>query len=145
MYPGLPHGSQFRCANYAYSDIAKIKYDDVVAFRHNWQGQEYTFVWRVMALPGDRVVTKARDVYINQQPVKHSIVRREKNYDIYQERNNKAEYLVAFSKRKELNGPESDLIIPEGHVFLMGDNRFDALDSRILGVIPFEEIVCKKM
>ena len=82
---------------------------------------------------------------LNQQPVKHSIVRREKNYDIYQERNNKAEYLVAFSKRKELNGPESDSIIPEGHVFLMGDNRFDALDSRILGAIPFEEIVCKKM
>jgi signal peptidase I len=145
MYPELPRGSTFRCNNYAYSEISNIKYGDVVAFRHQWKGQEYVFVWRVVALPGDRVVTNGQDLRINQKLIGRSIVRNEQDFDIYQENNKDVEYLVAFSKRDKLSVPEVDLIVPPGHVFVMGDNRYDALDSRALGPVTFKEIVCKKI
>lgn len=145
MYPGLPPGSQFRCSNYAYSDISKIKYGDIVVFRHKWKEQEFIFVWRVIALPGDRIVTSRHDVYLNQQPLQRSLVKHAQDYDIYREYNKKAEYLIAFSKQKEQKVSEVYLTVPPGQVFLMGDNRNDALDSRVMGTIPFTEIVCGKM
>jgi signal peptidase I len=93
MYPEIPGGSEFHCNNYAYSDISNIKYGDVIAFRHQWKAQEYMFVWRVVALPDDRVVTNGQDLYINQKLIVRNIIRSEQNFDIYQERNKDVEYL----------------------------------------------------
>jgi len=34
-----------------------------------------------------------------------------------------------------------DLVVPQGHVFAMGDNRLDSLDGRYWGFVPRENIV----
>ena len=41
------------------------------------------------------------------------------------------------------NNMFKDFIVPEGTVFLMGDNRPDSTDSRRFGCIPMEKIESK--
>jgi hypothetical protein len=67
MYPNIPAGSQFRCKNYAYSNVSDVQYGDVIAFRHKWKGKKTYFVWRVVALPGDRIVVDGQSVIYKQQ------------------------------------------------------------------------------
>lgn len=41
------------------------------------------------------------------------------------------------------NGMDEEIIVPEGTVFAMGDNRHDSLDSRMLGCFPLDDVVGK--
>ena len=77
--------------------------------------------------------------------IKYTFLKNEAKFVIHKERNNSIEYLIAFLKQRKGSVPEADLTVPAEHVFVMGDNRFDALDSRAIGPIPFKEIICKKM
>ncbi len=42
-----------------------------------------------------------------------------------------------------LQSGDTEMVVPEGHVFVMGDNRDNSQDSRYWGVVPLERIVGK--
>ena len=66
------------------------------------------------------------DVYLNGQKL-------DENYIQYPSNPIEGGYLV--------NGQE--VLIPEGHLFVMGDNRPRSSDSRAFGPIPFQSIIGK--
>lgn len=39
------------------------------------------------------------------------------------------------------DGEEKDIVVPEGHYFVMGDNRGNSIDSRNFGPIPAESVI----
>jgi len=125
---------------------------DVVVFRLPVDDSE-DYIKRVIGLPGDRIQMRAGVLHINGEPVKREriedYVDPEQQDPIRIER--WRETLPNGVSYTALNlvegGPLDDTPVyrvPAGHYFMMGDNRDDSTDSRVLpevGYVPLENIV----
>lgn len=76
------------------------------------------YIKRVIAVPGDKVEIKNKKVYIN---------------DKYLEE----DYVKGVTTQ---NAMEYPLIVPEGKLFVMGDNRENSNDSRMFGFVDYKSI-----
>lgn len=83
-----------------------------------------SYIKRVIALPGEHVKIENGKVYIN-------------NIELEED------YLQSGVITDSLEGSYTDLIVPEGCVFVMGDNRPKSTDSRCFGCVPIERIESK--
>lgn len=88
------------------------------------QDGEKDFIKRIMALPGETIEMRGGVVYVDGEPMPEA----------------SAEDGGYLSRPDVVDfGPTT---VPEGHYFLMGDNRPNSSDSRSsLGMIPAEDIV----
>lgn len=89
---------------------------DVVVIRLPGHGEEL-LIKRVIALPGEEVAIHERQVYINGQPLEEP-------------------YTHGTTR-----GHMEALVVPERHVFVLGDNRGASNDSRTFGPVSYEAIV----
>src|SRR2546426_3582066 len=65
MYPSLPAGSSVFAAKRAYSSASSVKRGDIVVFVGEENGQRYNYIWRVVALPGEKVDAFGESLTIN--------------------------------------------------------------------------------
>lgn len=72
---------------------------------------------RVIGLPGDTVEIKGGAVYVNGEPLMEP-------------------YLDQVTA-----GAMPPQLVPEAHVFVLGDNRGCSNDSRYFGMVPYEDII----
>lgn len=80
-----------------------------------------SYIKRVIGLPGEHIyISETGEVYINDKLLDEP-------------------YLIKGLKTPR-TGNYYDLDVPEGYVFVMGDNREGSKDSRELGLIPIEKI-----
>ncbi len=78
-----------------------------------------TYIKRVVGLPGDHIKIERNIVYINNlAEEKYYFV---PNYDT-------------------ISRSFNDITVPDGYVFVLGDNRNESLDSRDFGCIPLSKI-----
>jgi len=109
------------------------KRGDIVIFHQN-QGldafaeQGKQLVKRVIALPGERVVVKDGQV----------IVYNKEHPEGFQ-----PDKTLPYGKVIVTTPGNIDMTIPEGEVFVCGDNRTNSLDSRSFGPVPAKDIVGK--
>lgn len=76
------------------------------------------FIKRVIGVEGDTVQGIDGFVYVNGEPIPEP-------------------YLPSYANTFDF-GPET---VPEGHLFVMGDNRQDSVDSRSFGPISVDDVV----
>src|SRR5689334_2484916 len=69
MYPGLPAGSSLFAAKRPYSGASSVKRGDIVVFIREENGQRYNYIWRVIALPGEKVEASGESLTVNGQAV----------------------------------------------------------------------------
>jgi signal peptidase I len=124
----------------------KLERGDIVVFRYPLNPNQH-FVKRVIGVPGDRVHLVDKHVYVNGKPLIE-------NYTIFKS-NLRDHYRDDFPTTKYISGnvdskwwiqmrkliEDGELIVPEGHYFVLGDNRDDSLDSRYWGFVPQENVV----
>jgi signal peptidase I len=95
--------------------------NDVVAFEINGQQQ----VKRVVATAGDTVDITEDGLFINGAP--------QQEPDSYQ------------LTERYADGVDFPLNVPDGQVFVLGDSRKDATDSRVYGCVDIEDTLGKVM
>lgn len=132
---------------------------EVIVFKFP-RDQEKDFIKRIVAIGGDTVEVRDNVVYVNGQ----SIPRVHQGdgrceYQDYDELSGRWDHRVCEAFRETV-GPHSyttifdrggaprswpKVVVPEGTVFVMGDNRDNSHDSRFWGTVPFELIKGKAM
>ena len=98
---------------------------DIVVFRFP-EEPEKDFIKRVIAVGGDTVEIRKKKVLVNGEPLNH-------DYGIYTD-----PYVMPGALQPRDNfGP---VAVPEGKLFVMGDNRDHSYDSRFWGFVDLDDV-----
>ncbi len=127
-------------------EVNNPKRGDVVVFRYP-RDPSIDYIKRVIGMPGDHIAYYNKALYVNEKQITRGYV------DKYQgpgEDNAAEEYIEDLGGVKhtmllipERPGINAEYIVPDGHYFMMGDNRDNSNDSRYWGVVPDKYLVGK--
>lgn len=120
---------------------------DVAVFRHP-QDDQTDYIKRVVGMPGERIQIRDGILHIDGTPVT-----RERIADYAMSPGVEVpQYLETLPGGRvhpilETNGDQSpmdstpEFIVPKGHYFMLGDNRDNSADSRVIGPVPYDYLI----
>ena len=114
MYPTLKDGENVGLLKMAYM-VSSPGYGDIVVIKIS---DEKNYVKRVIATGGQKVEIIQNRVYIDGQIIDEEYISDELEYSDF--------------------GP---IVVPEGYIVAMGDNRPSSIDSRALGCFPEDDVL----
>ncbi|WP_071459103.1 signal peptidase I [Bacillus massilinigeriensis] len=129
MLPTLQEGNKLVVNKIGY-DIGDVKRFDVIVFHAN---EKEDYVKRVIGLPGDKIEYREDRLFINGKVVEEPFLEK------YQEQI-QGHYFTGDFTLKEVAGKET---VPDGKLFVLGDNRLGSWDSRYFGFISIDQVVGK--
>ncbi len=124
MQPTLYENNYLLINKQAYR-FGEEKRGDIIVFKSDLEdddGDKKLLIKRIIGLPGDRITIKNGKVFLNG-----------------------TQQHETYTLEDETSGNISNYKVPEGHLFVMGDNRRVSLDSRSeeVGCISEEQVMGK--
>jgi len=113
MEPTL-HNNERLILNKIVYDFSELQRGDIIVFHANKQDD---YIKRVIGLPNEKVEFKDNKLYINDQLIEEDYLNNTRTDDV------------------------SPVVVPEGTIYVLGDNRLNSTDSRILGPISLDQVV----
>jgi signal peptidase I len=105
-------------------EYSSPKRGDIIVFVYP-RDPKKDFIKRVMALPGESVQIIGRTIYINGKPIRDP--------------------WGVWSENDLLRGNFGPVTVPQGHYFVLGDNRDNSMDSRYWGFVSKSNILGKAL
>jgi signal peptidase I len=163
------YGIRLPVVNAKILDLNQPKRGEVMVFRYPGDTSQ-DYIKRVVGLPGDRIVYRDKQLFINDKPVvledrgeQFNYVKSGLNYitakRAYEQLDEHKHAVLIFPEfppvrtgdvrsfpsraNCDYNDNGFSCTVPEGRYFLMGDNRDDSNDSRYWGFVPDRNIVGK--
>jgi signal peptidase I len=151
------YGIRLPVLNNKVIDLGEPQRGDVVVFRYPKQPW-IDYIKRVVAVPGDTVQYRDKILYLNGEPISQTPL------GTYTGVGSGAQMTGAHKLSEDLDGVKHAILVhpmapnlamgcnvlrngsisvPQGHYFVMGDNRDNSNDSRCWGLVPEENLVGK--
>lgn len=151
MIPTMLPGDHIYAEKFSYW-FAAPRRGDVIVFRYPRE-RDKTFVKRVVALGGDDVAVLDGIVHVNGRPFARTNERDCRHFDYEEHRRtwfpkearcvdesvDGRTYTVTYEPGGERDFPRTR--VPEGTLFVLGDNRNNSHDSRFWGTVPVEDVI----
>jgi signal peptidase I len=116
MVPTLEVGDRVLASKFIYR-IFEPERGDIVVF-DSVDEDDQTLIKRVVGVAEDEIQVQGGVLYVNDEAQEEP-------------------YLNDADQFRSYYGPT---VVPEGHIFVMGDNRGNSADSRVFGPLPLENI-----
>jgi signal peptidase I len=129
MTPAISAGDHVMMEGFSFL-ARKPRRGDIVVFKTESVGllqANSIYVKRIAGEPGDRLRLADGKLYINDQHIVLS--------------NAYGEIVYYLPDAQSSMATHTDLTIPEGHYFVLGDNSANSYDSRFWGCVPAENIL----
>lgn len=117
MQPTLYDGNFVLVSRLSYR-LGDAQRGDVVVFKFPLNPDKEPYIKRVIGLPGEEVRIEGGKVYINGQPLRETYIKERPTYS-------------------------GTWQVPEGNLFVLGDNRNNSSDSHSWGFVPLENVIGK--
>jgi len=130
---------------------------DIIVFKFpDPQSDTLYFIKRVVGLPGDLIEIKNKILQLNGTPVPHKPASQHQKkllasylkgtpYDrppvkVFVEKYGTKEFMI-LQDQEQVSTPDfGPITVPEGHFFVLGDNRDYSNDSRFWGFVPEDQV-----
>ncbi|AUM11788.1 signal peptidase I [Ketobacter alkanivorans] len=125
--------------------IGEPKTGDIMVFKYPEQ-PSINYIKRVVGLPGDEIRYENKVIYLNGEPVQQVLEAQlppaQPQIKIYNETLGGVEHDIMITLERP-SEPSMTWTVPEGHYFMLGDNRDNSRDSRYWGFVPDKYVVGK--
>jgi len=121
-------------------DTGSPQRGDVVVFRLP-NDPSINYIKRVVGLPGDEVTYNDHRLMINGHPMalEPAVDPKSRQQTLHSEQlNDRLHQIKVMNPRSRQDGT---WMVPDGHYFMMGDNRDNSTDSRFIDAIPESHLV----
>lgn len=154
MYPTLEIGDFIVVNKFSYGvklpvtqtkilPVGEPKRGDVVVFKYP-KDPDVDYIKRVVGLPGDEIAYYGKTLFVNGQAVKQTLLGEYEGVASGKVMDGSTLLEEFFGEHSHdiLLDPEkrgqdmTTVTVPEGHYFMMGDNRDHSNDSRFWGFVP---------
>ena len=118
--------------------------NDIVIFES--KAADKRLVKRVIGIPGDTVSLQKNQLLINQDAANYKLIAAHSSFVLSEENIAGNSHLIrtqvnpGYSKSYALESFQP-VTIPKGYYLVMGDNRDNSADSRVIGLVPRHEII----
>jgi signal peptidase I len=129
MMPTLHNQDRMIVSKFSYK-IGDPERFDIIVF-HAPEGKDY--IKRIIGLPGDEIEYRDDTLYVNGKAFKEPYL------DEYKKSVIDGPWTEPFTLEEKIGRRT----VPEGELFVMGDNRRYSKDSRHIGTVPMEKVLGK--
>lgn len=139
MNPTLQNGERLVMIRLGY----KPEREDIVVV-DSGTSSKAPWIKRVIGVPGDKLEFKEVEEVVQE----NGKIKVTKKVELYLNGTKQEESYISSSDRYGAIGDcyatvigKGIITVPENHIFVMGDNRTNSSDSRVIGFVPYENVL----